>query len=207
MKVNSHLKPTELFIGHRADTTRRGGLVKQSLMANNFQYISIFETLKFIFCNDKMQSLYLDSDKSTDGEIHDYCDGAHFAGHDLYKKYPSALKIQLYFDDLETTNPLGSKTKTHKMGAVHFSLRNLPPKFNSGLANIHLGLLFSSIPIQCVCLQVTTLHVIHCVAIWKAFLITSSAIFASLIKICYKCFLMKMSLKGKTERITSSMLL
>ena len=141
----SLVKPTELFLGHRADSTRRGGLVKQSLTANTFQYISILETLKFIFHNEKMQSLYLDSHKSTDGKMRDYCDGAHFAGHDLYKKHPSALQIQLYFDDLENTNPLGSKTKIHKMGAVYFSLRNLPPKFNSGLDNIHLCLLFNSI--------------------------------------------------------------
>ena len=52
----SLVKPTEVFLGHRADTTRRGGLVKQSLTANTFQYISILETLKFIFCNERMQS-------------------------------------------------------------------------------------------------------------------------------------------------------
>lgn len=92
-----------------------------------------------------MQSLYGDSHKSTDGKMRDYCDGAHFAKHVLYNKHPNALQIQLYFDDLETTNPLGSKTKIHKMGAVYFSLRNLPPKFNSSLDNIHLCLLFNSI--------------------------------------------------------------
>ena len=63
----------------------------------------------------------------------------------MYKKHPSAPQIQLYFDDLETTNPLASKNKIHKMGAIYFSLRNLPPKFNSGLTNIHLCLLFNSI--------------------------------------------------------------
>lgn len=240
----SLVKPKELFLGHRADTTRRGGLIKQSLTTNTFQYISIFETLKFIFCNEKMQSLYLDSHKGTDGKMRDYCDGAHFAGHDLYQKHPSVLQIQLYFDDLETTNPLGSKTKIHKMGAVYFSLRNLQLKFNSGLANIHLCLLFNSIDretygfgkifepllddirlLECHGIEIEMkgeLHLLYgtvclftgdnlaChfrVAIWKAFLLTSSAIFALLIKICHKWFLMKASLKDETERITSSMLL
>lgn len=46
---------------------------------------------------------------------------------------------------IETTNPLGSKTKVHKLGAVYFCLRNLPPRFNSSLKNIHLCLLFNSI--------------------------------------------------------------
>ena len=60
-------------------------------------------------------------------------------------KFSKALQIQLYFDDLETTNPLGSKTKVHKLGAVYFCLRNIPARFNSSLENIHLCLLFNSI--------------------------------------------------------------
>ncbi len=92
-----------------------------------------------------MQRLSKQSNKSVDGKMLDYCNGTHFANHTLYSRYPTALKIQLYFDDLETTNPLGSKTKFHKMGAVYFCLRNSPVEFNSSLANIHLCLPFSSI--------------------------------------------------------------
>lgn len=39
-------------------------------------------------------------------------------------------------------NPLGSKRGAHKIGALYFVLRNLPPKFNSALMNIHLVALF-----------------------------------------------------------------
>ena len=31
--------------------------------------------------------------------------------------------IQIYFDELETTNPLGSKTGIHKLGAFYFVLK------------------------------------------------------------------------------------
>ncbi|XP_038580037.1 uncharacterized protein LOC119906766 [Micropterus salmoides] len=141
----SLLKPTEIFLGHRAETIRKNGIPQQTLAADTFQYISILETLKLIFNNEKFQTLYLQSHRSTDGKMRDYCDGAHFARHELYKTHPDALQIQLYFDDLETVNPLGSKTKIHKMGAVYFSLRNLPPEYNSSLANIHLCLLFNAI--------------------------------------------------------------
>lgn len=75
--------------------------------------------------------------------MYDYCDGLHFKRHELYKKHPSALQIELYFDDLETTNPIGSKTKIHRMGAVYFCIGNLPAEFKSALANIHLCLLNS----------------------------------------------------------------
>lgn len=141
----SLVKPTEIFLGHRADTIKKNGIAQQTLAADTFQYISILETLKFIFGNKTFQTLYLQSHRSTDGKMYDYCDGDHFANHKLYKTHPNGLQIQIYFDDLETVNPLGSKTKIHKMGAVYFSLRNLSPEYNSSLANIHLCLLFNSI--------------------------------------------------------------
>lgn len=58
-----------------------------------------------------MQAFHRRTFDGHDGKMYDYCDGLHFKRHELYKKHPSALQIQLYFDDLETTNPLGSKQK------------------------------------------------------------------------------------------------
>ena len=139
------VKPTDIFLGHRADTARKNGQMTQVLMSDTCQYIPIIDTIRFLFSSEKMQSLYMESNKSIDGQMRDYSDGAQFATHPLYSRYPDALQIQLYFDDVETTNPLGSKTKIHKMGAVYFSLRNLPAEYNSSLANIHLCLLFNSI--------------------------------------------------------------
>lgn len=52
------------------------------------------------------------------------------------------MQIQLFYDDFETANPLGSKKGIHKLGAIYFTLRNFPPKFNSSLVNIHLCALF-----------------------------------------------------------------
>lgn len=54
----------------------------------------------------------------------------------------TSLQIQLYYDDFETANPLGSKLSVHKVGALYFVLRNLPPKLNSVLMNINLVALF-----------------------------------------------------------------
>ena len=46
----------------------------------------------------------------------DFCDGILFKDHDLFKEDPTALQIQLYYDELEVCNPLGSKTRKHKLG-------------------------------------------------------------------------------------------
>jgi hypothetical protein len=50
--------------------------------------------------------------------------------------YPVA--IQLYYDDFETANPIGSKAGVHKLGGFYFTIINLKRKFNCKLDNIHL---------------------------------------------------------------------
>ncbi|XP_047210158.1 uncharacterized protein LOC124860697 isoform X1 [Girardinichthys multiradiatus] len=134
MEKFSLVKPKEIFLGHRCDTARKNGQIKQVLVADTCQYISITETLMFLFEHEEMQNLFLLENKSTDNKLRDYCDGSHFSTHPLFQKSANALQMQLYFDDLETTNPLGSKTKIHKLGAMYFTIRNLQIRlqFNTG---------------------------------------------------------------------------
>lgn len=54
-------------------------------------------------------------------------------------------KFNYFFDEFETSNPLGSKRGIHKLGAIYFTLRNFPPKFNSSLANIHFDAILEPI--------------------------------------------------------------
>ena len=88
----------------------------------------------------------------------DCCDSPAFSSHRLFSTDPSALQIMIYYDDVEVTNPLGSKSKTHKIGTCNFmlnvqnlfihvhvhvaifyySLGNIPPQHRSKLWNIQL---------------------------------------------------------------------
>ena len=52
------------------------------------------------------------------GMLGDYCDGELFAASELFKDDPCALQIQLYYDELELCNPLGSKK--HKLGKCSY---------------------------------------------------------------------------------------
>ena len=47
------------------------------------------------------------------------------------------MRLQIFFDEVETTNTLGSKTKVRELGMFCFSILNLPPSGNSLLLNIH----------------------------------------------------------------------
>lgn len=53
-----------------------------------------------------------------DGFMMDYCDGDGFKKHPLFSKYPHAIQIILYYDDVEICNPLGSRRTKHKLGKL-----------------------------------------------------------------------------------------
>ncbi len=46
----------------------------------------------------------------------DYCDSKAYKENPLFQEDSTALQVQLYYDDLEAVNPLGSNTKVHKLG-------------------------------------------------------------------------------------------
>jgi len=79
---------------------------------------------------------------ATGDRMKDYCDEKSFSSHPIFS---TALQVFLYFDELEVCNPLGSKTKTHKLfnsihaiGNFYFTLGNTPPKYQSKLKSIQL---------------------------------------------------------------------
>jgi len=50
------------------------------------------------------------------GNLSDYCDGAAFSTHSLFKSKQNALQLCLYYDDVEVCNPLSSRRGKHKLG-------------------------------------------------------------------------------------------
>lgn len=48
------------------------------------------------------------------------------------------LGFQIYYDDVEPANPLGSKKGCHKQGVFYWTLLNLPPEFRSALRSIQI---------------------------------------------------------------------
>ena len=48
--------------------------------------------------------------------MYDYCDGQFYKQHPLYMMEPDALQLIAYYDDIETSNPIGSHRTKHKLG-------------------------------------------------------------------------------------------
>lgn len=51
---------------------------------------------------------------SDDGFLRSYEDGERFKKHPFFKKFPTALRLLLDYDDFDGNNPLGSKVQEQK---------------------------------------------------------------------------------------------
>lgn len=154
-KLSSYLErvdalnvPTEIVLGQRWETKidRRARKQMQVQVNDTFMYIPISKTLKYILKHPECWSVSAtNNDEPNDsGIMFDYQDGANYQSHRLRRPLPSddgitdELVVQLYYDDVETVNPIGTKASIHKLGAFYFILKNFPAIFNSNLANVHL---------------------------------------------------------------------
>ena len=97
----------------------------------------------------------MNSHSLSGNKLGDFCDGELFLSSQLFQEHPCALQIQLYYDEVEVCNPIGTKTKKHKLskfhesfivitfiithiGLVYYLLGNLDPKLRSTLKSIQL---------------------------------------------------------------------
>ena len=69
----------------------------------------------------------------------DVWDGKAMRNNPVFIKTKGAvLAVQLYFDEIEPANALGSNKGVYKMGCFYWVLLNLPPEFRSNLRSIQL---------------------------------------------------------------------
>lgn len=144
------VEPVEMTLGVRYDSRRnqKSGTYDQVPVRDKFIYVPVLETLKFM-CRNTETCVLLNKEYRSDPDTYsDFCDGSYFKTHPLFTAKRHALQIQIYYDDFETANPLGSKRGIHKIGCLYFVVRNLPPKLNSVLMNIHLVALFHTQDLQ-----------------------------------------------------------
>lgn len=136
--------PMEIVIGTRFDQVfdKPNNSYRTVPVPCKFIYMPILETIKLILTNNSVMET-LNSEREVEQSTYkDICDGTYYRTNNFYQQTKNALQLQFYYDDFETTNPLGSKTVVHKIGGIYFVIRNLPPHMNSQLDNIHVAALF-----------------------------------------------------------------
>lgn len=108
-----------------------------------YPFVPITKSIAARFSDVKFRDEYFDYNehqkhKCENGVFVDYCCGSLFKNTKLFQDYPNALQIELASDDFEVCSPLKSKATKHKLCAIYFRIRNLPPQTNSKLEAIHL---------------------------------------------------------------------
>ncbi|RXG59570.1 hypothetical protein Avbf_08495 [Armadillidium vulgare] len=108
---------------------------------NSIQYVPILKTLATLLNHDEVLNEVLLCHHSEFSDIQDFCDSRNYSENLLFSHNPTALQIQLYYDDITLGNALGSRVKQSKMAMFYFSLGNIRPKYRSALHTIQLVLI------------------------------------------------------------------
>ena len=134
------VEPETIFISHSETSVVRINCQGESIIkikSNTFQYISLRSTLSILFGNVDFRKKFYGEVQNCNGFMESHRDTNNFKCSDFFKRFPFAIRFQLFFDETEVTNPLGSKTKKHELGMFCYRIENLPPVENSRLVNIH----------------------------------------------------------------------
>lgn len=105
-----------------------------------FQYVPILETIRAV---SQVRNLFEGEEKGNSVLLEDVKDGAYFRQHTVFMNADKKklLALQLYFDEFEVCNPLGSKRGKHKVLAGYLTIFNGSPKCRSKLSDKCLVLL------------------------------------------------------------------
>ncbi|XP_059195156.1 uncharacterized protein LOC131976241 [Centropristis striata] len=107
---------------------------------HTIMYVPILQMIQELFKNTDILSKI--REPNTDPRHYvSYRDGSHFCENELLSIEDLSLAIQLYIDDLEIANPLGTSRKVYKLCSVYWVLANLPPKYKSAMHTIQLAVL------------------------------------------------------------------
>lgn len=133
----TYVESKQIHLGVRRDKRKRRDMSQVGTISENFQFISLVETLKTILCNDNLRHC-IDNEKFSSNTYSSYKDGEEFKKNLFLMQYPHSLRINLYYDELEVANPIGSKGGIHKVGMFYYTLQNLPYLINTSLEGIFL---------------------------------------------------------------------
>ncbi|XP_057323483.1 uncharacterized protein LOC130670103 isoform X2 [Microplitis mediator] len=141
LKQHCHyIEPIEVPLGYRIDSIldKSTGTYMPKQVLETCQYVPVIPTLTLVMSSPEIRKAVESEKKSPDDILASFVDGEYFEIHPLFSRYPHALRLQIYYDELETVNPLGSKTGVHKLGIFYYTIQNLPPQINSELSSIHV---------------------------------------------------------------------
>lgn len=139
-----YVHPVEKAVGTRYEMkmNKARRIAVPKLIQSTMQFVPITESLQSIFAVKDFLQIYLKYNAERhvcmEGQYKEFCCGSVHKKNELFSSDKYAIQIQIYTDDFEPCNPLQSKAGVHKLTAVYFAIRNIPPNMRSKLNSIHL---------------------------------------------------------------------
>ncbi|XP_031340612.1 uncharacterized protein LOC116168774, partial [Photinus pyralis] len=146
LQSNYLIEPFEQVLGLSGTRSAKKDIVSLVLKDRSFCYIPLKKTLKLFLELPKV----FDEIVTYQGNIckrSAYCNILNGSLHkDFFNNVDNkiVLPLILYYDDFETSNPLGSHAGVHKLGVIYCSVATTPPQYSSRLENIFLTMIFYS---------------------------------------------------------------
>lgn len=96
------IEPLTIPLGKKPERKRdkKSGKYPFAAVYDTFQYVPILDTIKCVLNNDKIREFIHNEPITEDRFLKGFQDGSIFKENELFKKYPHALRIQIYFDEI-----------------------------------------------------------------------------------------------------------
>lgn len=138
-------KPEEKMLSYREDVRHIDGQHKVIRVNETFSYIPIIDTLKLILRNPETRRMLKETEHHHPSqsssttcikEYSSFCSGETYKNSDYFTKFPDAVRLSLYQDDVELGNALSSRAGINKVSCIDFKIQNFPDKYNSSPRSI-----------------------------------------------------------------------
>lgn len=130
--------PRKEVLGKSRRVVKRNNKKRIAETEDCFYYIPILKSIQAQLSSPKLLQMILSGPhKSPDPDkMRDFDNGTFVCQHPLFSCDDHAIKILLYYDDVNIVNPLSNKP--HSLGFVYYQLANLLPEYLSKIKSVHL---------------------------------------------------------------------
>ena len=134
------LEPTAIILGKRFETRFIKGNSKIKEVTDYCYYFNIKDVLGILFKCENLVEIILDykNNVSSHQDLINVHDGTYLKS----KDYKSNLFLEIFLDDVECCNPLGSNSGINQVCNISFSFKDLPLKHSSKL-NLIFSVIFA----------------------------------------------------------------
>lgn len=126
--------------------------ILDSSKKSSFQYVPLLKSLRQLFERKDIVDKAVENHEGQKrnrvcGEQHIYRsfqDGSYFRENAFLSGNELRILVNLYADDFEVCNPLGTSRRKHKLCGIYWTLSNMPPGSHSSVSSIYLATLCKS---------------------------------------------------------------